>query len=146
GSVVVTIGPHGAFTVWRAADGRPILDLGVGDPLFVSWSVSRDGRFLALDDHGALRLWDLRARRRLHAPALAAASVAFAPDARTLAIASGGRIVFWDAARGRPGRRPLRSTTRVGGSLVFSPDGRRLAIVGRGRVDLWNLALAAPRP
>ena len=147
GRVVVTGGPHGALTVWGVATGRPLLSVNIGDPLGVGWSVSPDGRVLAVSQYGKVSLWDLARGKEVHGPTVAATSTEFSPDSRTLALGTGHGVVLWDLARHRADRPLLRTPIGATGSLAFSADGRRLASTGsEGRVVLWNLARTGPVP
>ncbi len=114
---------------------------------------SSDGRTLAgVDYQGQILLWDTASakvrttikqedRRRV-------ASLAFAPDGRTLAAAVGDRpgrdhepglIVLWDAATGQR-RLVLTGHTNAVLAVAFSPDGRLLASGSSDRsVRLWDV-------
>jgi hypothetical protein len=61
---------------------------------------------------GAIRLWDVRSRRRLGQPLVGPASLAFSPDGRMLAS---------------------------GDHVAFSPDGRILASAGDDGAVLWDV-------
>jgi WD40 repeat protein len=71
--------------------------------------------------------------------------MAFSPDGRLLAVATGdGRVPLWDPASAEN----LRTVSGAGGSayaLAFSPDGRLLAVGGDGGVSLWDPATAEHR-
>jgi WD40 repeat protein len=72
------------------------------------------------------------------------AGVAFAPDRKTLALAtSGGGIQLWDLQTGkrlRTWRGALRSTLPRDSLLAFSPDGKTLVVGSRSTPPLaWDL-------
>jgi WD40 repeat protein/serine/threonine protein kinase len=71
-------------------------------------------------------------------------SVAYSPDGKTLAIASGSKVELWDPALGERIERFAGPTTTVW-SVVFSPDGTEIAAgsgdrKGSGQVHVWNVA------
>jgi WD40 repeat protein len=67
-------------------------------------------------------------------------SVAFSPDGRTLASASGDRTIkLWNVPAGAE-RATLRGHTDQVDAVAFSPDGKLLASAGHDRtVRLWDL-------
>ena len=68
-------------------------------------------------------------------------SVAFSPDGKRLATASGdGTVKVWDAATGQE-TLTLKGHTSVSTSVAFSPDGKRLASASRDEtVKVWDAA------
>ncbi|GLW62540.1 hypothetical protein Arub01_07840 [Actinomadura rubrobrunea] len=121
--------------VWDAARGRETAPPIVMDKGGVA-RLSPDGRLLAVQQGGAVSIWDVPGRRRTgsairvpgHTDVVWA--MAFSPDGRTLAVAGLDRTVrLFDVPARRQIGGPLPVT--VGGmftDLEFSPDGRRLAV------------------
>jgi WD40 repeat protein len=95
---------------------------------------------------GAVRLWDVTARRMVAAPlrghAEFVAQVAFSPDGSTLASASFDKTVrLWSVARHRLIGAPLRGYIGFIDALAFSPDGTNL-VGSTGRLArLWASTL-----
>jgi dipeptidyl aminopeptidase/acylaminoacyl peptidase len=70
----------------------------------------------------------------------AVAPLAFSPDQRLLALASGPHVVLWDVASGKE-LRQLKGHKDSVTALAFAPDGSTIASAGRDRVlVLWDAA------
>jgi WD40 repeat protein len=122
--------------IWNAATGAEEATLeGHTGPVYAV-AVSPDGRLLAAADarSHAARLWDLSARKELHAwESLGSLvpHVAFSPDGRLLAVSSwAGHLSLFDTSSYQPWLR----LHRIGGVRwsAFSPDGKRLAVCTNG--------------
>jgi WD40 repeat protein/serine/threonine protein kinase len=106
---------------------------------------SPDGTLLAAISGNTVRLWDVATWQpvadELKGGKAALASLAFAPDGRTLATGDAvGTLRLWDVAQKREiASRRIHASDVA--SLAFSPDGRRLATSGAGStVKLWAVA------
>jgi serine/threonine-protein kinase len=103
---------------------------------------------------GAIRLWDLRSRTRVHVlrTALhrrtghdsAALALAFSPDGSLLASGHvDGVVHLWDMARGEAVPVRLRHDDAVS-AIAFSPDGATLATGSHdSNLRLWDVGAAA---
>ena len=116
-----------------------------------SLAFSPNGKMLAIGGYydGAVRLWDVSKRKwaasfKGHRSTVWA--VAFSPDGKTLASASGdGNLHLWDIATGKE-----RAKHKANGNWVmavaYSADGKTLASGGEdSEVVLWDAAAGKPR-
>src|SRR5262249_33634188 len=121
-----------------------------GNPFSGALAVSPDGRLAAvIDREKTLFVWDLatgKQQRRFGGIGSNLSSVAFTPDSKRLAAASGGqnsRTWIWNIETGF--MEWPKATGPVMGPvcILFPPDGKQLASVGwHGPVHLWDIAAA----
>jgi WD40 repeat protein len=122
--------------------------------VFWSLAISPDGRQIAAGQgQGRVLRFDPETGRELpplvHTPGSTVLAVAYSPDGKQLATASGGTVQLWDASTGHPIRmfEAALGTDRVM-SLAYSPDGSRMVtgggnyswVRGPGVVAVWDLA------
>ena len=101
---------------------------------------------------GEIRLWNVSTRQMIRQPLSGhkdeITSVAFSPDGKTLASASGqadGTIKLWDVATRQPLGGAFTGYIAVMNKMVFSPDGETLVSASLGEdlphqnIFLWNV-------
>jgi WD40 repeat protein len=151
------VGGETEVRVWEARNGRLVHLLTGETGGAASLAFSPDSTILAgVFPTGTIRLWDRRTGRRVRSwkghPPGRVATVAFAPDGKSLASASfrsvmqterPGEVKFWDVATGESPR-AIAGDSDNAYSLAFSPDLTRLAI-GRDDGTVTTLDLATPR-
>jgi WD40 repeat protein len=126
----------GVVRVWDAAGAEPLITLKAPGGTVGALAVSPDGKLVAARLlEGDVRLWEMPGGRAVGTPRRVGGysvgdpeNLAFSPDGASLAAGSQGRILFWDAATGRPRAElpaPVSGFVRL---VAFSPDGTRLAV------------------
>jgi RNA polymerase sigma factor (sigma-70 family) len=149
----------GTVWLWEAATGKEIRRITESHTFVDSVAYSPDGKLLACRSHNnGIGLWDVvsgKEVRRLAGsnaqypasftgPMACGFRIAFSPDGKTLAAASGdltfkdNAIRLWDVAGGKEIRRfqGHRGAVRI---FAFAPDGKTLATGGEDRtIRLWD--------
>jgi hypothetical protein len=101
-------------------------------PSVTSVSVSPDGMWGASGTWKGtgVKIWDLSARKLLRdLPVVESAHVAFSPDGKWLATATGTQYRFWNVETWETVKViPRDRTGDVPGPICFSPDGRLMAV------------------
>jgi WD40 repeat protein len=118
---------------------------------------SPDGRALASADPEPLRrlgtpfwyvrIWDLAGDkvRKVLLQRKAVYSLCYAPDGRTLAIATGHVVLLWDGQSDKE-QAVLKGHTKLVSSIAFAPDGRTLLSASHdGTVRQWDVAAGRER-
>ncbi len=142
--------------VWEVATRRLIRRLSGHRGYCVSLDFSRDGARLASGSRdGTAILWSTETWNAMHTLRNEESDsmystvlqqlgmvedVAFAPDGKTLALASReGTVQFWEVATGKL-LKTLKGHSSAVNAVVLSPDGRTLATGGSDQtVRLWNV-------
>lgn len=143
---VVDIGADGdQVRLLDAATGRSQRTIKLNGQILSAFAFSPDGHTLATvsGGRGSVKIWDVRTGRLQDSFRVEGevASLAFSPDARTLAAGGARGVQLWDLATGL---NRLTLPARSPEAVAFSPDGRTLAISAEGSVGLWRLDLPDP--
>jgi RNA polymerase sigma factor (sigma-70 family) len=129
---------------------EPLLRVPMPDRTMMTVALSAHGKLLAISRHDRtpVQLWDVATgkERTLRGHSFSVTALAFSPDGKTLATATGswlpdgapGEIKLWDVPTGteRATLGTLRTTVLA---LAFSPDGKTLASASK-TVKLWSIA------
>jgi sugar lactone lactonase YvrE len=160
GKTVTTTSEDFSIRAWDAATGKELWQFKLTDGSGVH-ALSADGRILAVAEiDGAVHLRDMAAKKELQkidGPKGGVASLAFAPDGKTLAVygTTEKEIVIWlyDTGTGKELRRipiPLPAPDQAGvmslafsavTGIVFTRDGKTLAsLISPHTLGLWEVA------
>jgi RNA polymerase sigma factor (sigma-70 family) len=141
-SVPVPTGPPGAGRGLQVSpDGRIVAALAASKGKFMV----NGGQATLARDNNVIRLWDTasgKTLRRLESGKTGMLAFAFAPDGRTLAVATAdGTLSVWETATGAIRRQLKGGAAGPATGLAFAPDGRTLAVASRDRgIRFWDLA------
>ncbi|MFF4036121.1 helix-turn-helix domain-containing protein [Streptomyces sviceus] len=131
--------------LFDAATGHTQRTIKLSGQTLSAFAFSPDGGTLATasGSRGSVMMWDTRTGRLQNSFSVggAVASLAFSPDARTLAATRATGVQLWDLATSQT---RLTLPTRSPEAVAFSPDGRTLAIGTDGSVGLWSVDLPDP--
>jgi hypothetical protein len=146
GQTLATTGDDHTIRLWDPATGQERAKLTAGGPMIEFLAFSPDGKWLAT--RGGNNVVSLRegGSGKLVAPLDVkdiVSSVAFSPDSRTLAVAAGGTVKFWDVITRQEGP-PLRDGRFIFHDAKFTADGKGLLTAqlqdGQVRtVKVWDL-------
>jgi WD40 repeat protein/energy-coupling factor transporter ATP-binding protein EcfA2 len=130
-------------------DGKTLASSGCGK---LEQKVLAGGSTIETCIEGEIRLWNVSTRQMVGQPLSGhkdeITSVAFSPDGKTLASASGqadGTIRLWDVATRQPLGGAFTGYIAVMNKMVFSPDGETLVSASLGEdlphqnIFLWNV-------
>ena len=136
GKQIATIGYDNTARLWDAVTGRLVFTLDAYSEIFntsyeIGIAFSPDGRFLATAGRTSLKIWKTASgQEHLNLPlsGLHAASVAFSPDGKRLAVgmASGAPSSVWNIVNATK-LFDLVGHTGLVGDIAFSSDGTGIA-------------------
>ncbi len=148
GQLFVAAPGEDGVRVWRASSGKLVRE--VKTARASCWAVSADNKRLACGGGKEVTVWNLEDGKlvvRFEDPASPVSHVAFSPDGKHLAAATGtNRVLLWELPGGKKVRTldpyfvssPLESPISIM-SLAFSPDAQWLACSSsNGIVRVWE--------
>ena len=141
--------PRGHITFWRVSDAAQVAEYPsdqISYPPGTPFAVTRDLSVAAYGAESRIRVVDLHTGKERWSALVnphRLTALAFSPDGKTLATASGverSEIGLWEVSTGKETGRLLGHTSWVG-SLVFWPDGRKLASASADQtIRLWDVS------
>ena len=140
GKTIASINGYGEVTVSDAETGRTLND-SIGQRI-TSVAYSPDSKLLAsVSWDGIFAIWDPATGESKTTPVktkFRLFSIAFSPDARTIAIGGDAVLLLWDAGERRWMKRMIQQQRDRIWSVAFSPDGKVLASGGNQSFALWD--------
>ncbi|MFC1766225.1 protein kinase [Planctomycetota bacterium] len=149
GARLASITMSGKVRLFEVDSRRKLQERGGGDMSYGaqdgSVALSPDGRFLAADQQGILKVWDANSGALVHSRIQVTAPISFSPDSRSLAGVTETGLQFWNTTdwKSRPLGKSLNIDTSKIRSLAFTPDGSRLIFAPTrftSKLVIYNLA------
>ncbi len=141
GKLLLTLSDEPNALVWDPTSGRVRFTLKHLDRIHHA-AFSLDGRYIATASaDGTAQLWeaddgDAFGKRLLHDDAVNV--LAFSPDSRRLATASGGTARVWNVASGEAAFYAVKHDAAIN-TIAFGPDARRLLTASEdGTARVWH--------
>jgi RNA polymerase sigma factor (sigma-70 family) len=146
---VAAAGPKAPPAAVDGKEHKPLLSVPLPDRTMLTMALSAQGKRLAIAPQNGtvIQLWDVATgkEKTLKGHAFSVIALAFSPDGKTLASATGswlpdgapGEIKLWEVATGTE-RASLARLPKMVLALAFSPDGKTLASVSE-TVKLWDV-------
>jgi WD40 repeat protein len=156
GKTIISAGDDGV-RVWERATGKPLRHFGAGASLFSIFSLSADGRRIALRRYpllaaGPVEVWDVESGKLHHKLGNHPyGSICLSPDGKQVAAVHNNhdefddakspcRIGIWDAATGQR-LKMLNGPKESIASMRFSVDGKMLFLGGaRKTISIFDVA------
>ncbi len=149
GKTLASVDSGKAIRLWDVQEQKQTAAVeGFTNYYHYSLAFSPDGSTLASgDDDNAIRLWDIQEQKQsgllegYDQSWVGEASVAYAPDGKTMASVCGKEIYLFDVQEQKQVG-ALKGHTQDISSIAFTPDGKILASAGNrdNTVRLWNVA------
>ncbi len=131
--IVAVAGFERPLILLDSRTGEFLRELHVDSDDGLNVAFSRDGRYLAsIDGSGTVSVWEADGWKLCLQDAQAQAdghALAFSPEGRTIAFASGNFIRLWPLENDTA---PPQEAVVGGGDMAFSPDGRMIAVCNGG--------------
>src|SRR5262249_42038780 len=132
GKRLVTGSDKGTAALWEVSTAKPVWKTTAGRGAVTGVAISADGRRIVTSGDKSFSVFDAPPGKMIMQAGFSAAinGIALAPDGKTLATATGDKLVgLWDAQMGRQ-LQSIQADSKAVAGVAFSPDSKTLAAAG----------------